>query len=86
MEDNDTSKRVPASSVQNRFPGIGIFLMVIGGGTIVATMIYILNNLVDSVIYYVGIPGIILGLVVFYAGYRIAYRGVRNLKDHPRGE
>ena len=52
-----------------RFNGIGSLLMILGGFLIVSILFHLLNDPVDRVIYYVGIPGIVSGLVIFWIGF-----------------
>ncbi|GEM_PF-3594266 len=47
---------------------ISILLIAIGGLIVVSAMLYLLFNLQDRVIFAVGIPGIVIGLLFIAAG------------------
>ena len=47
---------------------ISILLIVIGGLIVVSVMLYLLFNLRDRVIFAVGIPGIVMGIILIAAG------------------
>jgi hypothetical protein len=66
------------SSDKSRFNGIFSLFLVLGGGLIISTLIYILNNLEDRAIYYVGIPGIVVGLIVLWVGFNVSRREGRG--------
>jgi len=66
------------SSVKSRFNGIFSLFLVLGGGLIISTLIYILNNLEDRVIYCTGVPGIVVGLIILWIGFNVSRREGRG--------
>jgi len=66
------------SSSKSRFNGIFSLFLVLGGGLIISTLVYILNNLEDRAIYYVGIPGIVVGLIILWIGFNVSSREGRG--------
>ena len=66
------------SSTKVRFNGIFSLFLVLGGGLIISTLVYILNNLEDRAIYYVGIPGIVVGLIILWIGFNVSSREGRG--------
>jgi precorrin-2 methylase len=61
-----------------RFSGISSIFLILGGGLIISTLIYILNNLADRAIYYVGIPGVVAGLIILWIGFNVSKRENRG--------
>lgn len=66
------------SSPGPRFGGIFSLFLVIGGGIIVSTLFYILKNPEDRTIYYVGIPGVVVGLIILSIGFNVSRRKGRS--------
>ena len=66
------------SSAKSRFNVIFSLFLVPGGGLIISALVYILYNLEDRAIYYAGIPGIVVGLIILWIGYNLSRREGRE--------
>ena len=56
----------------------GLIMVILGGGLIISTLIYVLINLVDRARFSVGVPGVVVGLVIILVGVNVSRGEVRD--------